>query len=267
MTRTSSGKSKANRKKTAGSSDKGHPKIPVNTDGFADMAYLREFHEGRSVRSRDMDNSRVATTVFAPQVTEAQARTWMSRPGRYDIDGIDAPPGTANVPVGGFPRKKTVKKKALEGTEYPQSFWDSLPWDTDPVYAMRMASMAMEVEKMGYHDDMRALLEDDDYGEIASDGRWKTNDRAAAEAFYRKKMDEFFTYGNANVKSGRIPFTWYTEGRSTYTIGDSAGNLITVTNRGGSWIVNADVWDVPAMKFKTSLDAKHYAEFLMGAGA
>ena len=181
-------------------------KVPVGEDGFVPTDFLIAVDEARPLRARTMDHARVAGTVFTSKVTKKQAEQWMNRPNRYDIEGVAAPAGTANVPVGGFPRRKPRKRVKQSGTSYPQSFWDSLDFANDPVGASRLAAQAMEVEKHGLHDDARSTLEDDAYEEVAGT-KWRHDDTAAAEAMRDHMMDEFRIHemdmANANRKRGR----------------------------------------------------------------
>ena len=246
-------------------------KIPANADGFVHPDYLMGIESRRNERSRIMDEMRIAGTVFAPQVTVKQAQQWMNRPNRYDIAGIDAPASAANVPVGGFPRKKRKKAKYPNGPTYSQAFWDSLDWENDPVGASRMAAMAMEVEKHGLTEDMRALLEDDTYGEVMGSNRWRYDDRAAAEAYRRHMLSDMEMHADANRRAsyGRKPYQWEKLAGNFYTIHDAEGNYIDVTKlkeKGPGWFACADAWGLPYTKFKTKEEAMDFAESLLGMG-
>lgn len=245
--------------------------LPVNRDGYVPVGYLREVNAGRSGRSQAMDARRTALRVFPSRVTKEQAAEWISAPGNTDIEGIDAPKGTATVA-----KMKTQKTRRAprpkKPTEYSQAFWDSLDWENDPVGASRLAAEAMAVEQMGYHEDMRPLLEDDDYGEIAGSSRWKFDDRAAAEAYRRKMMDDVFIYGTANRKAGRVrnrsvkPYRWMSEGGGVYTISDGNGNIVTMSNYGvgAYWQVTAPAWGIGQTRFRTGEEARRFAESLVG---
>lgn len=248
--------------------------LPINRDGYVPVGYLREVNAGRSGRARDMDDRRIALTVYPSRVTRDQAAAWISAPGRTDIEGVDAPMGTATVA-----KMKTQKTRRAprrkKPTDYSKAFWDSLDFENDPVGASRMAAEAMEVERMGYHEDMRPLLEDDDYGEIAGSSRWKFDDRAAAEAYRRKRMDDVFMYGTANRKAGKVrsrsakPFIWRSEGGGAYTISDGNGNTIEMANpgTGAFWYVSAPAWGIGRTRFRTGEEARRFAESLLGVSS
>ncbi|QHK17687.1 hypothetical protein JS82_06025 [Methanomassiliicoccaceae archaeon DOK] len=247
-------------------------KIPTDADGFVNPDYLIEFESKRNQKSRLTDEMKIAGTVFAPLVTVKQAGQWMNRPNRYDIAGIDAPMEVANVPVGGFPRKKKKRVRHPNGPTYSQAFWDSLDWENDPVGASRMAAMAMEVEKHGLTEDMRALLEDDAYGEVMGSDRWKRDDRAAAEAYRRHMLSDMGMMDSANRRHasfGRKPYEWEKLAGNVYTIHDAEGDYIDVTKlkeKGPGWFACANAWGLPYTKFKTKEEAMDFAESLMGMG-
>ena len=247
-------------------------KIPSDADGFVPTDFLIGFESTREPRARLVDEMKVAGVVFAPQVTVKQAGQWMNRPNRYDIAGIDAPANAANVPVGGFPRKRPKRRaKSNAGPTYSQAFWDGLDWANDPVGASRMAAMAMEVERHGLTEDMRALLEDDAYGEVIGSDRWRHDDRAAAEAYRKHMLSDMDMYATANRKAsyGRKPYEWEKLAGNVYTIHDAEGNYIDVTRlkeKGPGWFACANAWGLPYTKFKTKEEAMDFAESLLGMG-
>ena len=247
-------------------------KIPSDADGFVPTDFLIGFESTREPRARLVDEMKVAGVVFAPQVTVKQAGQWMNRPNRYDIAGIDAPVEAANVPVGGFPRKRPRRRaKSDSGPRYSQAFWDGLDWENDPVGASRMAAMAMEVEKHGLTEDMRALIEDDAYGEVMGSDRWRHDDRAAAEAYRKHMLSDMDMYATANRKAsyGRKPYEWEKLAGNVYSIRDAEGNYIDVTNikeKGPGWFACANAWGLPYTKFRTKEEAIDFAESLLGMG-
>ena len=151
----------------------------------------------------------------------------------------------------------------------PRGTW--CQWENDPVGASRMAAMAMEVERHGLTEDMRALLEDDAYGEVIGSDRWKHDDRAAAEAYRKHMLSEMDMYATANRKAsyGRKPYEWEKLAGNVYTIHDAEGNYIDVTKlkeKGPGWFACANAWGLPYTKFKTKEEAMDFAESLLGMG-
>lgn len=168
--------------------------------------WARKFQSGRSARARESDGRRQAKTTFGTDLTSKEYGVWKKNPGRYDIVGIDTPdssiptdaqkvsvvddvPKTDDVPE--VKRTRTKRKKrsgSKNGMEYSASWYQKLPWKTDPVRASRMAAEAMAIENVEDTSEMKAYLEDSAYDEIDDD--YGRDNRSIARAYHRKMWEE-----------------------------------------------------------------------------
>ena len=173
--------------------------------------WARKFQSGRSARAKESDGRRQAKTTFGTDLTNKEYGVWKKNPGRYDIVGIDTPdssiptveqkvsvvddvpkddvPKTDDVPE--IKRTRTKRKKrsgSKNGMEYSASWYQKLPWKTDPVRASRMAAEAMAIENVEDTSEMKAYLEDSAYDEIDDD--YGRDNRSIARAYHRKMWEE-----------------------------------------------------------------------------
>jgi len=117
----------------------------------------------------------------------------MSTPNKTDSDFINNHIIVAGTPLIKNEPKTLVharhKKIQQSNNGYSHSWYDSLPWTTDPQQAAEMAIEALNVEKTELNEDMMPYLVDSGYEEIAKNNRWKYDDRETIKA-YRNKMWE-----------------------------------------------------------------------------
>lgn len=173
--------------------------------------WARKFQSGRSARARESDGRRQARTTFGTDLTSKEYGIWKKNPGRYDIIGIDTPDSSISMTeqkisvVNDVPKdnvskienapeiKKTkVRHKRRDGSkksmEYSASWYQKLPWKTDPVRASRMAAEAMAIENVEDTSEMKAYLEDSAYDEV--DDYYGRDDRSIARAYHKKMWED-----------------------------------------------------------------------------
>lgn len=173
--------------------------------------WARKFQSGRSARARESDGRRQAKTTFGTDLTSKEYGIWKKNPGRYDIIGIDTPDSSIptteqkvsvvnDVPKDNVSKtedvpdikKIKVRRKKKNGPkksmEYSASWYQKLPWKTDPVRASRMAAEAMAIENVEDTSEMKAYLEDSAYDEIDDD--YGRDDRSIARAYHKKMWEE-----------------------------------------------------------------------------
>lgn len=75
-------------------------------------------------------------------------------------------------------------------TEYSASYYQRLPWKDDPERATSEAIEAMMSEGEEI-EDARAYLKDSDYGEVASNDRWKYDSKEINKTYRRLQWDRF----------------------------------------------------------------------------
>ena len=93
--------------------------VKTTPNGHVSKSYLQQINSARPVRARAMDDHRTAMRVIPASPTPYQAKPWIEAPGKYDIQGIDAP---EDVPVtyrrartpeeASEKRSQTAKKKS-----------------------------------------------------------------------------------------------------------------------------------------------------------
>lgn len=164
--------------------------------------WARKFQARRSPRAVREDAKRRAKVTFPENLSVDDYRRWKRSPGRYDIAGIDTP---AETPEPAKPKKARRPRKIRTGRgkmEYSQSWYDKLPWKSDPMTAYRMATEAAMVEGIDDVSEMRAYLEDSDW-----EGDWDHDDRSVAinyrRAMWRQMRDDEL-YGSYSSKTSRI---------------------------------------------------------------
>lgn len=183
--------------------------------------WAKSYQSGRSDRAKLMDERRQAKTVFGKDLGTKEYRLWKKSPGRYDIDGIDTPESTGEVteetkvvedaripPTKNVdsvstptavkrepddfdkPKKRQYKKRPKTNKmEYSASWYERLPWKTDPERAARMAMEAMNIENVEDTTEMRAYLGDVAYDEIDDD--YDRDDRSVARAYHNKMWQDY----------------------------------------------------------------------------
>ena len=109
-------------------------------------------------------------------------------------------PATPPEPVKKTPAK-TAKQKARakpvnarERTTYSDKRWKEIEraFKTNPDAAA--SDIMLAVEKMGYHEDMKAFLEDNEYDDLTDDRTWKQYKRKTTEAYRDRMLDEYKTW-------------------------------------------------------------------------
>ena len=156
-------------------------------------------------RNPDMDKRRRAKTVLPHNPTKAQLARYLKSPNRMDIEGYDTPPTkhpktekkapenpkAAEAAAGKPVRMKARKPRTRDSMDYSPGWYERLPWEDDPEKALRLALEADEAAKFGYHEDMTAALDDDDYREISNSNLYRMDKREAVRAFNRRAWEEY----------------------------------------------------------------------------
>ena len=189
--------------------------------------WAKKIQSGRSPQARRADGRRQAKTTFGKDLSNENYGKWKKNPGRFDIVGIDTPDSIEealqkrenkndgkkeNVPTyepDDFDRKKKKrhnrKRSSGNGMGYSASWYEKLPWKTDPVKASRMAAEAMMIENVEDTSEMKSYLQDSAYDEIDDD--YDRDSRSVARAYHRKMWDEMraqemYDAGMFSEKSG-----------------------------------------------------------------
>lgn len=191
-------------------------------------ALERHLKRSTSAQGRMMDGMKVAKKVFPANITAAQAARWKKSPNRCDIEGIDAPKGTANVKsaektpekpdAGKKPVKKVTKdtkkaeprktEKKPVARKPPERFMPESEEDRKAtVHDSRilMARMLPRKRDDAVIEDQRAYLKDSAYGEVARNSRWRYDDDAAMSAYSKKMWDVQRTYYGGYRKRATQP--------------------------------------------------------------
>lgn len=96
--------------------------LPVDEDGNVPEEYLRERNDARSKRSRNADKRSTAKRVYPKGMPPEQAVSWISNPGRSDVEGIDTR-SKANIkrrePKAKAPTKPPEKPASPKGRKAP----------------------------------------------------------------------------------------------------------------------------------------------------
>ena len=145
---------------------------------------IKNLNRRRSEAGVEQDNRRKAKTIYKPPLSEEQWERYKKNPNRIDILGIDTPEGTTVKTV----KKPTVKKRIRKKSE--ASYEEYL-----------RASENYAADKMTYHEDMRAKLYDDDYGEVAKNSRWKWNERDTKKATIERECANMMMVYNKKPKT------------------------------------------------------------------
>lgn len=167
--------------------------------------WAKSYQSGRSDRAKAMDERKQAKTVFGRNLGTKEYSLWKKNPGRYDIEGIDTPEPSAGTTTeqqvatepsatpmwepDDFDKKRKRNRKLRNKMEYSASWYEKLPWKTDPERAARMAAEAMSIEKIEDTSEMRAYLNDVGYDEIDDD--YDRDDRSVARAYRNKMWQDF----------------------------------------------------------------------------
>ena len=178
----------------------GSRRLKVNRDGYVPIDDLRQINSGRSARARRMDAQYTARKVYPSRVIPEQAEEWMRAPGRSDIEGVDAPRGTATEPKVRTQKVRRAPRRAKG--EYSATAWASTERIDDPVARSRAQYAMYAAETMPFNEDMRSRMEDDAYQEVYGDSKWMGDDLAAKAAYRSYMMDDLAMAGSYNAKSG-----------------------------------------------------------------
>ena len=161
----------------------------------------------RSPGGMAVDENKTAKVVFPKNPTRTELNKYVKSPNRMDLEGHDAPIGSAKkttVKKNTHPKSKTTpqpkakdahklhkkKPKSTSKTGYAGSTYKRMYDKDNEITSSRAMSAALSTENRTMHDDQRARLKDSRHDEIARNSRWKHDDRETMIEYDKAMWEE-----------------------------------------------------------------------------